>query len=97
MNIARGKRKSICPQVTLMDADKEFLEQEATETEMETPLSAFPGGNPPGNARPHETGPGHRLHDGKRQNAHKHGLTPCTPCINYCQKYRRTDFQGDGG
>jgi hypothetical protein len=57
MNIARGKRKSICPQVTLMDADKEFLEQEATETEMETPLSAFPGGNPPGNARPHETGP----------------------------------------
>ena len=65
--------------MTLIDADREFLEQEGTEeTEMETPRSAFPGVNPPLKARPPETGPGHWLHDGKRQNAHKHGLTPCT-------------------
>jgi hypothetical protein len=102
MNIARGKRKSICPQVTLIDADKEILDQEGTEgTEMETLRSAFHGGNPPRKARRPDTGPGHWLHDGKRQNAHRHGLTPCPPCPisafcfpNFCflKRAKRTEM-----
>jgi hypothetical protein len=67
--------------MTLIDADKQFVEQEETEdTEMETLRSAFPGRNQPREARPAQTGPGHWLRDGKRQNAHKHGdpLHPCT-------------------
>ena len=51
--------------MTLIDADREFLEQEGTEeTEMETPRSEFPGVSPPLKTHSPETGPGHWLHDG---------------------------------